>query len=71
LENDALALLLSIAPMVLAAATRAGEVLAALTLLFPAAMVKWSPPEIAVETALSIVVDALPPRDIVATNRGI
>jgi hypothetical protein len=54
------------APTVMADGARAGEVLAALVALLPAATVTWMPEPVSEATALSRAVLAEPPSDMVA-----
>src|SRR5262249_28720328 len=66
-ENEARVSVLSVAATVIAAATRAGDVVQASVLLLPAAMQKVTPELIAPLTASSSACDAPPPRDMLAT----
>src|SRR5262249_51110946 len=66
-ENEARVSVLSVAATVIAAATRAGDVVQASTLLLPAAMENVTPELIAPLTALSSAEDAPPPSDMLAT----
>lgn len=59
--------LLVVDPTVMAAGTRDGEVLQALALLLPAATTIVTPALMAAFTAVSMAVDAPPPKDILAT----
>src|SRR6266542_3314128 len=67
LENEARLSLMSVAPTVIAAGTRAGLKLQALALLLPAAMAYVTPELIELATALSNVVSMPPPRLMLAT----
>src|SRR6266508_754269 len=67
LENEARLSLMSVAPTVIAAGTRAGLKLQALALLLPAAMAYVTPELIELATALSRVVSMPPPRLMFAT----
>jgi len=58
---------MSIAPTVMAVATRAGEVVPAFTLELPAAMTVGTPESISAVTASSIAVEAPPLSDADAT----
>jgi hypothetical protein len=66
-ENDARLSDEVVAPTVMAAVTRAGEELHALALLLPAAMEYVTPAAMELFTALSMDVEALPPRLMLAT----
>src|SRR5206468_5388053 len=66
-ENDARVSVLSVAATVIAAATRAGEVVQASVLLLPAAMQNVTPELIAPLTASSRAWEAPPPSDMLAT----
>src|SRR5437899_6578240 len=66
-ENDARVSLLSVAATVMAAATRAGDVVQASVLLVPAAMQNVTPALIAPLAESSSACDAPPPRDMLAT----
>src|SRR5262245_19674482 len=68
LENEALASVLVVAPIVFAAATRAGEVVHASALELPAAIAYETPELIEVLTAVSSDVLAPPPRLMFATD---
>src|SRR5688572_26827682 len=66
-ENEDRASVLVLEPTVMAAGTRAGELLQALVLEFPAATPKVTPRPMAAFTALSRAVEAPPPRLMLAT----
>jgi hypothetical protein len=66
-ENEANASLLSVAPTVIASATRAGDAVEASADEFPAAIAYTTPSAIERRTASSRAVDVPPPSDILAT----
>ena len=66
-ENDARASVIVVAPTVMAFGTRAGDVVQAFTLLFPAAIAYVTPSLMELVTAVSKAVEAPPPKLMLAT----